>query len=72
MGYLPRRETWRIGDPDVALAFIVENPRHPRHLPGSDEFRRKWRAKQLLDRESFGKTRPAQKQHSGDNGKISL
>ena len=53
---LPRYEIGRIRGPDVALAFIIENPGHARRMRGIRQAGWKRRAEHLLDCEPFGKT----------------
>src|SRR6266487_1435434 len=64
MRYLSRHEIRRAGDPDVALAFVVEDPRHARRMRCACQTVGKWRTQYLLDSERFGKTTDRQENRS--------
>ena len=56
MRYLSRHEIRRVCDPDVALAFVIEDPGHTRRMRRACQAVGKWRTKHLFDGEAFTKT----------------
>src|SRR5882724_2776758 len=69
MRHLSRHEIRRVCDPDVALAFVVEDPRHTRRMRRARQAIGKWRTQYLLQREAFSKTDDRQRYGAENNNK---
>src|SRR6059058_3964996 len=69
MRYLSRHEIRRACDPDVALAFVVEDPGHTRRMRRARQAVGKRRTQHLLDCEAFSKTDDRQRYGAENNNK---
>src|SRR5438876_26579 len=67
--YLSRHEIRRACDPNVALAFVVEDPGHARRMRRACQTVGKWRTQHLLEREAFTKTDDRQQHATESNNK---